>query len=120
MFTQMTLNQFLLSVKLGWPVDERARHQVVAVDIMLRFKHPPSACDTDNLENTVCYNELTKTLKQGINNKSFRLIESLTKELYLLTKSALDNTTLVTIKVTKKPAIENLTEGVTFIFGDFM
>jgi len=117
----MTLNQFLLSVNLGWPTSERAKTQIVAIDITLKFQNPPKACDSDQLADTYCYHQLTEILKNGTYNKTFRLLEYLTKELYYLTKNYLGDNILINIKATKKtPGIKNLIGGVSFSYGNII
>ena len=42
--SQMTLNNLLLPVNLGWPGEERAKQQLVSINITLTFETPPAAC----------------------------------------------------------------------------
>lgn len=107
-----------LSVKLGWPQDERLKEQIVVTDIMIDFVEPPRACTTDHLEDTYCYDALIKDIKIFIASKKFRLIEHLGFELYQLIKKSLPENTRIRTRVTKKPAILNLTGGVAFFYGD--
>ena len=116
---QMTFHDLLLSVRLGWPKEERTDHQQVAVTLCLTFPEPPLACQTDQLADTICYHTLTEALKEGIRDKSFRLIECLAETLYQLTQAFLANPeTRIQVHVTKKPAIAGLTGGVTFSYGE--
>lgn len=115
----MSLNEFLLSVQIGWPHEERKRHQLIAVNITLAFSSPPKACETDELADTLCYHGLSDALKAGIKDRGFRLIECLAATLYQIIRDFVANDTIaIQVKVTKKPAIADLTEGVTFSYGD--
>ena len=115
----MSLNQFQLSVQIGWPHEERKRHQLIAVDVTLGFPSPPKACQTDQITDTLCYHALTDALKAGVENRWFRLIESLGATLYQIIREFVANDTLaIDVRITKKPAIAGLTEGVSFSYGD--
>lgn len=116
--SQITLNNLLLLVSLGWPSEERAEQQQVSVNLTLTFDSPPKACQTDLLDDTVCYHGLTDALKNGVRNKKFRLIEHLTHELYHLSKQFLPPQVSIFIHVTKKPAIADLIDGVSFSYGE--
>lgn len=117
-YTSMTLNGLELSVNLGWPSGERRKPQIVIADITLRFATPPKGCATDCLDDTHCYDALITLIKEQLATRHFRLLEHLGCELHALIKQALPATTRVTIRTTKKPAILNLTGGVSFFYGD--
>lgn len=59
----LTLNGLELHIYLGWPTAERLQLQTVKVDITIQFTTPPSACTTDNLQDTFCYDALVTLLK---------------------------------------------------------
>lgn len=110
------LHDLTLKVHLGWTEAERRLKQSVSVDIQIQFKNPPKACMTDELTDTICYDTLTKKIKDFIQKKSFRLIEYLAREIYLLVK---ENTHAANILVTlsKKPPVKNL-KLAQFYYGD--
>lgn len=116
--TRIILHQLELSVHLGWPDAERSSEQRVLLDIHLDFAHPPRACVSDNLADTFSYETLCDLIEKNITSKKFRLIEHLGYETYQLVKNALPKDLLVTICVTKKPPIVNLTGGVSFWYGE--
>lgn len=107
-----------LDIHLGWPDAERLLKQVIIADIKIVFIQPPNACLTDNLADTFCYDKLTNEIKQRVAAQPFRLLEHLGHELYQTIKKTLNNDSLISLRITKKPAIPNLTGGVSFCYGD--
>lgn len=114
----LILNGLQLDIYLGWPKTERLERQVVSVDITIEFDRPPEACVTDRLKDTFCYDELVCLLKEKIAARSFKLIEHFTHEIYQAAKEFLPENARLRLCVTKKPAIENLSGGVRFCYGD--
>lgn len=116
--SSLSLNGLRLSVFLGVYPEERLQKQAVTIDSQIRFSVPPSACQSDRLEDTYCYDKIITHLKANLENRKFQLIEHLTKELYGLMKSYFPPLATVSIRVTKQPGIPELTQGVTFEYGD--
>lgn len=109
-----------LSLHLGWGDTERAQRQGILVDVVLCFATPPKACDTDNLRDTYCYDELIQSLTHETEPREFRLIEHLAAHLYHFIKKNLPRCEKVSVAIEKDPRsyIPNLTRGVVFTFGD--
>lgn len=117
--SSIVLHDLELKLHLGWSESERLKKkQVVVVDIKLDFIHPPKACTTDNLYDTICYDKLISEIESAISPRKFLLLEHLGHEIYKTIKNNLNNHVLIAIKVKKKPAIENLKKGVSFYYGD--
>lgn len=110
---EITLNGLVLSVLLGWTGQERARTQEVVADVTLLFRERPAACQTDRLEDTVCYDRLVTHLRESISGKKFRLLEHLAAELWQLAKKTLPPGADLTLRVTKRPSIPGLLGGVS-------
>ena len=117
-YAKIKINGLELQVNLGWPSGERKKPQIVKLDISIDFPTPPLGCVTDQLTDTYCYDALITTLKSQLVEQHFRLLEHLGQEIHRLIKANLPTNFIVHIQVTKKPAILNLTGGVTFCFGD--
>lgn len=107
-----------LEVALGWEEIERKIKQCVLVEIKITFKTPPLGCETDNLENTYCYDAIIKTIQKKLDFTEFRLLEHLAYSLYDLVKNALSGNELISIRVSKKIPIVNLEGDATFFYGD--
>lgn len=115
--THLSMQGLELPVRLGWPKEERVEPQRVLVDWEMVFIHPPTACENDYLENTVCYLTLTTHLREKIGLQEFYLLEHLTKYVHDLLKQACPPLRKLSVRITKFPAcIEGLTKGVSFTY----
>lgn len=112
------IKDLVLDIHLGWTEQERIHKQTVLLNLDVRFAVPPKACETDELENTFCYDELILHIREALSNKHFRLIEHLTVTIYQLARSYLSPTAAICASVTKHPSIQDLSGGVCFRYGD--
>lgn len=115
---RLTINDFKLSVKLGWPKEERLQKQTVMLNIDILFPEVPKACKTDQLEDTICYHELTKIITKKTSDRYFFLIEHLSYFIYETIKPLLPKKSSLVVHITKKPKIKNLEGGMRFSYGD--
>lgn len=118
--SSLLINGLELCVYLGWPDQEQHEAQVVHLDVDIWFPKPPLACDTDKLEDTICYATLVDSIQNFLGKKKFRLIEHLCKEIHTFIKAALPDGARVIVKITKHPRIQGLTGGVRFSYWDDM
>jgi dihydroneopterin aldolase len=118
--TSLTIKKLEFFLNLGWGKEERAEKQSVFIDIHLLFSTPPKACETDELNDTLCYDTLIQKLKNEMQSKEFRLIEHTAHDIYHFIQSNLhsENKLKIQIFITKFPPIFGLTEGVCFQYGD--
>src|SRR3990167_2092669 len=116
-YARMVLNHLELSVNLGWPHGERVKQQIVTADVTIFFENPPKACMTDQLADTYCYDTLIDKIKNCVALRHFRLLEHLAYEIYHIVKQLASANARVHVALTKKPAILNLTGGITFCYG---
>ncbi len=114
----LSLNGLQLSVFLGVYPEELIKKQLVTVDICIAPLEVPKGCLSDELADTYCYDKLITHIKQAVSNRKFKLIEYLTHELYRLLLSYFEQKVRVLVRVTKKPAIADLSGGVTFELGN--
>jgi dihydroneopterin aldolase len=117
--SRLSVRQIELWVFLGWPKEERQEKQRVLLDIDFTFISPPSACDTDQLDDTVCYAELIEKLDHYLQTKECKLLEHLGKIIYDFIKSLYPASSFL-IHITKFPAISNLLNGACFTYGDHL
>ncbi len=103
----LSLRQFSLMIHLGCSEEERATPQKVLVDIVLHFDGLPKGSETDDLHDTFCYATLAKSIRKFCENKSFKLLEYFTHQLYIFIKNYLSQRN-ITITVTKFPPTQNL------------
>jgi dihydroneopterin aldolase len=109
-----------LSVHLGCSADERAHPQDVDLDVAIRFGAPPVGCETDELEDTICYAGLIKAAREVCQKREFRLIEKLAREIYHRLRCEVPAGSDLWLNVTKlHPPVPGLQGGVSFSFGDW-
>ena len=109
-----------LWVRLGCGADERARPQAVDLDLAVRFAELPAACESDKLEDTVCYAELVERARERVRGRKFQLLERLAHELFAQLRPLVPPGAELCLRVTKlRPPIEELSGGVSFALGDF-
>lgn len=116
-YNLLNINQLAINISLGWPDEERARRQEILVDISIHCPTTPKACESDHLDDTYCYRHLIENLRAHLASKPFKLIEHVTREIYLFVKSLLPADYEVHVSLTKKPMIIGL-GSVTFHHGD--
>ena len=114
----LTINGLKLHTHLGWSERERSRKRLVLLNITLTFTTPPAACQTDQLEDTICYDTLIALLRKKLGVKKFKLLEHLAAEIYTILHQETDHKLKISIHLTKYPSIDQLSEGVSFYYGD--
>ncbi len=116
--SSLSLNGLRLSVFLGIYPEEKRKKQTVTIDAHIRFAEPPKACESNQIEDTYCYAALIQYLKVQLDKQKFQLIENFTKTLYSLIKAYFPAGVSLSVRATKQPSIPELTQGVTFEYGD--
>ena len=118
----LAINKVRLMVRLGCEADERAMPQPIDVDVALFFREPPPACQTDQLDKTICYADLCQLLDQTCEGKEFKLIENLAFCFYSKLKDFLADSAKIAIWVRVHklhPPILQQTAGASFCYGDW-
>lgn len=121
----MTINSFIhlrdleFDVRLGWTENERTSFQKIKVEIKIIFATAPAACQTELLEDTLCYAQVIEKIQQELSKKEFKLIEHLSYSLYELIKKTYTDIQLFTgVRVTKKIPIDDVTGHASFSYAD--
>lgn len=118
MIQSLKMNSYEVWVHLGCSEEEQAYVQPVEFTIKIDFLKPVLGCETDQLNDSIDYVEMTEKIKKISTSKKFQLIEHLNfevfKSLYQMlvekkTKGALE----VTIKKIRVP-VAHLNQGVEF------
>lgn len=114
----ISLNKLRLQLRLGCTDTERATPQPVDVSVKFFFDTPPVGCMTDALADTVCYDDITTTIRNYCNGKEFHLLERLGKDLYEQVCGKAPKNAKIWVKVVKcMPPVEGL-ESFDFIYSD--
>ena len=110
-----------LSVHLGCGADERA----TAAARRPRRRRCASrscraACESDKLEDTLCYADLIEAARARVAGREFKLVERLAHELYGALRPLVPPGAELWLRVTKlHPPVAELAGGVSFALGDF-
>ena len=109
-----------LNIHLGCSEAERALPQEVDLRIQVRFNVVPPACQTDELQDTVCYQQILTSLRGYLFERRYALIEKLAAEVFLYFQERLPSQTELAIRIHKLyPPVEKMPGGVSFQLGEF-
>lgn len=117
---KLKINDLKVPVYIGNTDEEQREKSFVMVCIEISFGKNLGACESDDLAETICYDNLIANLREAVSEKRFRLIEKLAKFIYDKTKEIINrNDAKIVVTVTKTVVpIENL-DSVSFAFGDY-
>lgn len=115
----LSLNGLKIPVRIGYGEEERKNPQTIRFDVRVRFSTLPKGCTSDDLQDTLCYDEIAQKIRRVSTRQEYRLIERLAWDCYLLLRETMPADSSLGIRVTKEiPPIEGLTEGASFCVGD--
>lgn len=110
--TQLRLEGLSYFVSLGCSESERAVSQEVHVSILVNFLTMPRACETDSLEDTLCYATVEKKVAEVCQLKSFKTIEHLAYLCWQSVSSICDPGIEILAQVRKvRPPIDRKNQG---------
>lgn len=117
-YSSLSLKNLGVKTYLGVTAEERAKRQEVSLDIVIKFPTFLLACKTDNIEDTVCYQELTGKIFEFCKAQKSSLIEHLGYELFLLVKKNLPKDALLMLSIAKKKPLPILKNSI-FTISDW-
>jgi dihydroneopterin aldolase len=101
------------------PEEERKVPQEISVSFRVYYNQLPVVCETDDIEQGMCYNQMADIIKHICNSRSFKTIEYLSHELYKALKPTLPESDKLRIFVEKcKPPVAGVLGSVGFECGD--
>ena len=115
----LTMPRIALSVFIGVSDEERAKPQLITLSIAIYFLKTPSSCESDDIEDALCYDRLSKLITEYYNNQSFNLIEKMAYSIHnfiidTVRKSMSDEHIKINIKISKNIALPHLETPVEF------
>jgi len=115
----LRLKDIRLMMHIGHLEEERKTPQAMSIDVDIDFYQPPKACENDQLDNTICYDQLIAGLQNLCERSRFQLLEHCAAQLYTYVKAQLSENDKVMIRVTKcNPPIPVLQGGAQSCYGD--
>lgn len=118
-YQKLKIQDYALWLHLGVSDQERHKPQQVNLSLEIEFLEPLKACDTDQLEDTVCYDLLTTQIAKELHSKSFKTIEFLAKEIFDFIKPRVSTKNRLQIHIHKvSPPMPHILGGTHFYYGD--
>lgn len=109
MISTLEIQQLRLKLYFGVGEEERTSLQEIDLNITINFNEPPKSCKSDDINDALCYDKLTKKIQQFCSKKEFHLIENLSFELHnYIRKNFLEPKDKIKLQVCKHPPIENI------------
>lgn len=119
MKASLRLKDIRLMMYIGHLPPEREKPQAISIDVDIDFESPPFACDNDQLEDTLCYDQLIAGIQIFCEASRFQLLEHCAAKLYGHVKAQLTSKDVVMVRVTKcDPPIAVLRGGAQCCYGD--
>lgn len=119
-YHSLFLEDLSLQVRLGCTEEERRTPQEVRLSAEFRFEAAPGGYESDRLEETVCYAEVSTKLKDWIESREYKLIEKIAADGYRITKEIAGRDVGVALVAHKvRPPVERLQGGTKYRCGDF-
>lgn len=119
LYSKLEIPGFTRQVSLGCLAEERAELQSVDFYIKIGFYTDLSAEISDELAETVCYDQLSQKVGHLIEGKEYKLIEKLARDVLVEIQKILPPNSSAQVCVHKlKPPIDILTKGVYYTVGD--
>jgi len=117
--SELILKDLSCLVHLGCTEEERRAKQEVRISLRLGFREDLVVCQSDKLEDAVCYAMLSEEIFSTCELKDFCTVEHLAYLTHENLKKRLPVQIALRVEVHKvKPPISGLLGGVKFCFGD--
>ncbi len=115
---RLRIKNLKYQVAIGVSQEEQNNPQIILISLEFDFLRSPKVCETDNIEDTVCYDLVSRELQSVIYTKKFHTIEYLAKICLIRICEIFENKSFyikkTSIEVTKlSPAISVQCENVT-------
>jgi dihydroneopterin aldolase len=118
----LSINDLRIWLHLGCSDAEKQNPQLVSFNIKISFKTPPNGITTDQLDDTVCYLEITKKIQSLCQGRRFNLIEHLAYEAKnTITKHLENNHNINELQIAVHkiaPPVPGVHGGVTFTYTE--
>ena len=101
----LEINKLILPILIGVDKLERLKPQAIEFNISLEFHQTPKACESDNINDAVCYDKLVTLIEGFCSKKEFHLIEHLGYLLHQYLQTNLPSAKLK-LQVCKTPPIK--------------
>jgi dihydroneopterin aldolase len=116
----VSLNDMQLKMNIGVTSEERDLPQDIKVSFKFFYKEFPMGCNTDNIDDTVCYHKVSDIVSNYCKSNKVKLLEYLCFKLHKEIKKITPDDVTLWIKIEKcHPPIEGMLGGTSFEYADF-
>jgi 7,8-dihydroneopterin aldolase/epimerase/oxygenase len=119
MISTLEIQQLRLKLHFGVGEKERASLQEIDLNITINFNSLPKSCKSDDINDALCYDKLSKEIQKFCSNNKFYLIEHLSFKLHnYIKKSFLKPEDKLFLQVCKRPPVEEIKGQCCFTTGE--
>jgi dihydroneopterin aldolase len=116
--SRLLLKKVEFDIHLGCFDAESRNKQPIWVEFDIIFKNLPGACQSDSLNETICYATLSDAVGNFLHNKAFKTLEALAAAIFITVKPLTTPQSSLRIGVTKHPTLNFPNESATFWYGE--
>ncbi|MDB2414796.1 dihydroneopterin aldolase [Rickettsiales bacterium] len=115
----ISTNKLRLKMNIGVGEDERKTPQDMDISFKFFYKNPPKACQSDDINDTICYDNVIKIIKNCCCNKTYKLLEYTAYQLYKAIREETAEDIKIWIRVEKcNPPIDEVMGSTSFEYCD--
>ncbi len=114
----IALERLRTEISIGCYAEEMKKRQIIEISLKILFPTPPIACESDRLEDTICYAKISDLILQKCSQQHWHTIEYLGHNLYQMLIEFLPDDCDLCISIHKSPPILALEGGAYFIYGN--
>ncbi|MDR1982703.1 MAG: dihydroneopterin aldolase [Holosporaceae bacterium] len=120
MIKQLNITNYETYFVLGNNSSEKRKKRKVIINVSLRFPEKNDACNSDSVDDTVCYSQLLAFIDEKLQNAQFNLLERATQFLYEAISEYLNTPSILKrVEIMKpRPPVKNLLDA-SFICSDW-
>lgn len=114
MFSILHIDSLKVLVKIGVEESERSIPQEILFSVFISYNPVTAGAISDNILDTICYDKICQEIKYIAQAKEFNLLEHLVWCVFESLKDLCTDIKSLRVTAHKKPAILDLTKGVSF------
>jgi dihydroneopterin aldolase len=109
------LRDLSVMVNVGCGIEERSQKQELRFSFEISFPNLPHACESDRIEDTVCYHKLSDKITFACKDREYATLEKIAKVIFDSVKNDFPQNASLKLKVEKvRPPIEGLAGSASF------
>lgn len=119
MQSELKIHRIELGIHLGVSLEEQSIKQEVQISCGIRFPSAPKACQSDKLDESICYVKVASIIQDCALKKPYHLIEHLAHVIYQELKGLEANLEFCILVQKMYPPHPLLKNSTSFSYGDY-